>query len=437
MPTDETRPSYGGDGKPTRIPSSKDGRGEIEPIPQVKPGTRYIYYRLYTKDGPLESNHPIYSNDRFISRIASTSVRPPQTAASLTKYLCKIEGLELRKCALYQSPSDKTALDDSTRLLFRGTSGPGPSDVDPVALIVDVRAAEKRSQALNAVESQELLERDYEQRYMHYRVYDDYGEIVSKTSFGENTPTLGRVNILSVPPPYTVFSLKSCIIKSEDILGHNVQLFEDEASDSAMNDSDALTLLPDTFPGCIEDLPIAITYESGTKNGSADNEDPNEIQTRELREALSQMKKELEEANLTHARQLEVVNRKHGRELEGASRKHARELEESNRKHAHELAEVRDGWKKAKETHEREINEGLSTLRQLKVPLTFTKKLKANEDSDFSPDATWHSVKTGEIFYTDGIYRKEKYRGRSKTSEYGCYLATNSSGKLASWTDFC
>ena len=54
---------------------------------------------------------------------------------------------------------------DSTRLLFRGTTGPGPSDVDPVALIVDTRAAEKRSQSSSSVESQELLERDYEQRY--------------------------------------------------------------------------------------------------------------------------------------------------------------------------------------------------------------------------------------------------------------------------------
>jgi hypothetical protein len=53
---------------------------------------------------------------------------------------------------------------------------------------------------------------------------------------------------------------------SEGISGHNVQLFEDE-SESAMNDSDALTLLSDTFPGFIEHQPIAITYESGTKNG--------------------------------------------------------------------------------------------------------------------------------------------------------------------------
>jgi len=60
---------------------------------------------------------------------------------------------------------------------------------------------------------------------------------------------------------------------------------------------------------------------------SADNEDPNEIQGRQLREALSalaQNKKEMEEANKTHAR---------------------------------ELAEVIEGWKN-------EINEALSAVLQ-------------------------------------------------------------------------
>ena len=102
---------------------------------------------------------------------------------------------------------------------------------------------------------------------MYYRVYDDDGDIVPKTSFHEDNPSLGRVNTLSVPPPYTVSSLKNCVIKAEDVLGDNVHLFEDEDSESAMNDGDALTLLSDMFPGFIEDRPIAITYESGTKDG--------------------------------------------------------------------------------------------------------------------------------------------------------------------------
>jgi len=64
---------------------------------------------------------------------------------------------------------------------------------------------------------------------------------------------------------------------------------------------------------------------------------------RELRGALAQIKNEFEEANLTHAR----------------------ELEEANRKHARELSEVREGLKKAKETHEREKKEALTVILQL------------------------------------------------------------------------
>ena len=101
---------------------------------------------------------------------------------------------------------------------------------------------------------------------MHYRIYDDDGETVSTAPFGKKNPSLGRVNTLSVPPPHTVFSLKNHIIKSEGVSGHNVQLFEDEGSDLAMNDSDVLTLCSDAFPGYIEDRPIAITYESAMKN---------------------------------------------------------------------------------------------------------------------------------------------------------------------------
>ena len=101
---------------------------------------------------------------------------------------------------------------------------------------------------------------------VYYLLYDEDGAIVSKTSFDENNPSLGRVNTLSVPPPYTAFSLKNCIMKSEDVSGHNVQLF-DGTSNCAMNDSDSLTLISDTFPGSTEDRPIAITYKSGTKNG--------------------------------------------------------------------------------------------------------------------------------------------------------------------------
>ena len=58
-----------------------------------------------------------------------------------------------------------TALDNSIRLSFQETTGPGASDLDPMVLVVDKRAAERRSQVTSAVKPRELVERDYEQRY--------------------------------------------------------------------------------------------------------------------------------------------------------------------------------------------------------------------------------------------------------------------------------
>ena len=104
---------------------------------------------------------------------------------------------------------------------------------------------------------------------MHYHIYDEQGETVSKTSFDQNTPSLGRVNTLAIPPPHTVASLKNYLIKSEDILGRDVQIFEDEDSESPMNDTDAIALLSDSFPGCMEDQPIAVTHEAQGASSSS------------------------------------------------------------------------------------------------------------------------------------------------------------------------
>jgi len=81
------------------------------------------------------------------------------------RLLCKIESLALQNCILFQSLSEMTALDDSVRLLLQGTTGPDTSDLDPMALVVDKRTAERRSQVMSAVELRELFESDHEQRY--------------------------------------------------------------------------------------------------------------------------------------------------------------------------------------------------------------------------------------------------------------------------------
>ena len=104
---------------------------------------------------------------------------------------------------------------------------------------------------------------------MHYHIYDEQGETVSKTSFDQNTPSFGRVNTLAIPPPHTIASLKNHLIKSENILGRDVQIFEDEDSESPMNDTHAIALLSDSFPGCMEDQPIAVTHEAQGASSSS------------------------------------------------------------------------------------------------------------------------------------------------------------------------
>ncbi|KIJ93180.1 hypothetical protein K443DRAFT_112441, partial [Laccaria amethystina LaAM-08-1] len=78
-----------------------------------------------------------------------------------------------------------------------------------------------------------------------------------KTSFDEDDPALGRINSLSVAPPFNVSSLKARLAKVEDIGVKNLQLLEDLGAESPMNDSDGIALLIDQYPGSTADEPMA------------------------------------------------------------------------------------------------------------------------------------------------------------------------------------
>jgi len=77
-------------------------------------------------------------------------------------------------------------------------------------------------------------------------------------SFNEDDTSVGRIEILSVPPPHTVASLKCCITKSEGVPALDPQVFEDDMCEVTMKDDDIISLLADTYPGCVEEQPIAI-----------------------------------------------------------------------------------------------------------------------------------------------------------------------------------
>ena len=86
----------------------------------------------------------------------------------------------------------------------------------------------------------------------------------SKTAFDQSNTYLGRVDTLSVAPPYTMASLKSRIAKVEGIVDREIQLFEDTDGEALMKDADRASFLSDTFPGCVEDDPLALVYGAKT-----------------------------------------------------------------------------------------------------------------------------------------------------------------------------
>lgn len=247
--------------------ASLDGRGSGDIASQRKNPTkaiRYLYYRLYTKDGAIESYNYIHSNDRSIGRILTKAVAPPHTVSSLKRYLCKIEGFPAsgaENSVLYDTLSSQFAImPDSTQISLLGHSGIGSSVDDPAVLVTGNENFEKR--AGNTDVSKDLSEtHTKDTRHVYYRVYDDMGEITSKTHFDKDDLSLGRVDVLSIAPPRTISSLMFRLLKAEDFLGDDVQLFEDMGSDSPMDDTDVLTFLGDDYPGSIEDQPMAIVHK--------------------------------------------------------------------------------------------------------------------------------------------------------------------------------
>ncbi|KIK03655.1 hypothetical protein K443DRAFT_676650 [Laccaria amethystina LaAM-08-1] len=239
-----------------REPSQLDGRGGSEPKSEAS--HHYIYYRLYANNDALESKNPIYSNDRFVGCILFKSITPPRNVASLKRNLCKVEGFDgIPTCTLYLSLSEKAPAEDSTRLPLRGS---GSSELDPMALVLNDTELEKILEVSSNLDSHTLPEWPHEQHYVHYRTYDDAGEIVSKTSFDETDTSLGRINALSVPPPHNGTSLKARLSQAEKLLAYDFTLYKDDNGEMIFNYDEVINFFSDNYPGIIGDEPVAIVY---------------------------------------------------------------------------------------------------------------------------------------------------------------------------------
>ena len=111
---------------------------------------------------------------------------------------------------------------------------------------------------------------------VYYRVYlsEGKGDEKAKTFFDECDISLGRINTLFIAPPHTAGSLKASIAKVEGLVtpGHalykDMELFQDIDSDTAMSDTDVISLQGDAYPGSDEDDPVALV--NATANTAAD-----------------------------------------------------------------------------------------------------------------------------------------------------------------------
>ncbi|EDQ99230.1 uncharacterized protein LACBIDRAFT_296005 [Laccaria bicolor S238N-H82] len=147
--------------------------------------------------------------------------------------------------------------------------GAGISSREPMALVVGIAEADKRSDAPRV--GNKLIESpdSHETRYVYYRVYGEESEVNTKAAFNESDTTLGRIDTLSIAPPCTVGSLKSRVMKVEGIADQEIRLFKDTDSEVQMKDTGRALSFAETFPGCVEDDPLAVVYCSKTTSSSS------------------------------------------------------------------------------------------------------------------------------------------------------------------------
>ncbi|KIM73953.1 hypothetical protein PILCRDRAFT_828691 [Piloderma croceum F 1598] len=116
----------------SNINSLNEG-GEFHDILSAEP--HYIYYRLYTYEGEIQTKHPIDSQDISLARIDANLITPPHTTNSVKRFISRYEGdSALALGNLFDSVLSDHPMNNDYISILSG-DGPGCRPEQPMAIV--------------------------------------------------------------------------------------------------------------------------------------------------------------------------------------------------------------------------------------------------------------------------------------------------------------
>ncbi|KAJ7806209.1 hypothetical protein B0H14DRAFT_2382032, partial [Mycena olivaceomarginata] len=208
-----------------------------------------VYYRVYTAAGGIPSKSAWDATTPFLGRIAAKAIPPPHNVMSLKR--CIVNTEQLRdpcgsRTLLFSSPASQDPMAPTTKLgIFPMQSEFGGCGVNtvsafdptaPYALVVPDCDADADIQAIKIPELYcPIAQFELITLLVHYQLFTQVGEDVSKTAFNLATQAIGRIEILRICPPPE--SVKRCIARVEGRAVYAYgDLFENIAVDLPLTD---------------------------------------------------------------------------------------------------------------------------------------------------------------------------------------------------------
>jgi hypothetical protein len=250
-----------------------------------------VYYRLYTEDESIPSANSIHSNDPFLGRISSNAVTPPHTAINLKRCLLAVENIDTSiSTSLFITASAQEPLDDMAKVLILKVPGPGCTPNEPMALVAKVSGADRSTLEVKKTKQRpqdpkyffngsRLFSRSrsthksrhdsgahLETHYLYYRVYNkDSGAVLLHHPAGFDDPSVGHINVNSIPPPHSAASIIRRIKKIEKLgCSGEPQLFCNISSEFPLGEGH-LSILTSDRPGSTPKDPMAFVASIHSK----------------------------------------------------------------------------------------------------------------------------------------------------------------------------